>query len=172
MLGKNWSPISPAASATGYVLLALITVYSAYVFLKSKNVSKYCFTGALLSFLTYMLSVKMHDRYAFPALALMLMAFATGRSRRSYVLFTLLTLSQFFNTAWVLFIYEQDINVYFQSPVIPFASALNIALAVLLTVYAQKDYISNEIKETHFKKADNIKTNIVRPFAFQKSEIR
>lgn len=170
MLGKNWSPISPAASATGYVLLALITVYSAYVFLKSKNVSKYCFTGALLSFLTYMLSVKMHDRYAFPALALMLMAFATGRSRRSYVLFTLLTLSQFFNTAWVLFIYEQDINVYFQSPVIPFASALNIALAVLLTVYAQKDYISNEIKETHFKKADNIKTNIVRPFAFQKSE--
>lgn len=153
-LGKNWTALSTFTFAVGCIFIAAITAYSAYVFLKSKSRSKYYFAGALLSFMTYMLSVKMHDRYAFPAMALMLLAFAESRSVKNYILYTLLTLSQFFNTVWVLFIYEQDINKYFKSPVIVAASIINIGIMVFMLYCSQKDYVHNGIKSAEESKPD------------------
>jgi dolichyl-phosphate-mannose-protein mannosyltransferase len=144
-LGKNWAKLSTVTTVIGYTFIAAITLYSAYVFLKSKNRSKYYFVGAILSFMTYMLSIKMHDRYAFPAMVLMLLAFITSRSRKNYILYTLFTLSQFFNTVWVLFIYEQDINKYFQSPVIVVASIINVGILIYMVYCAQKEYVRNEM---------------------------
>ncbi|MCD8180566.1 MAG: glycosyltransferase family 39 protein [Firmicutes bacterium] len=139
---QNWTDLNAFTTVLGYIILAAIVAYSAYVFFKSKNNGKYYFVGALLSFATFMLSTKMHDRYAFPAMILLLMAFITTEDRDDYTLYSAVTLSQFFNTAWVLFIYETDINKYFKSPVINAASFVNIAIFIYMIYITQKHYVN------------------------------
>lgn len=114
-LGKNWEGLSSFTTVIGYVFLIAIVAYSVYVFFKSKNNAKYYFVGALLAFMTYMLSTKMHDRYAFPAMGLLLLAFVSVTDFKNFIMYALVTLSQFFNTAWVLFVYEKSPNDYFRS---------------------------------------------------------
>jgi Gpi18-like mannosyltransferase len=158
-LGKNWTGLNSATTVLGYVLLAVIVAYSAYVFFKSKNKGKYFLVGALLSFSTFMLSTKMHDRYAFPTMMLLLMTFLTTESVKDYFLYLTITLSQFFNTAWVLFIYETDINAYFKSPVINVASIINIAIFVYMIYVTQKHYVNY----TPIEKAVAEKVNTKKP---------
>lgn len=140
-LGQNWAALNGFTSALGYIALAAIVAFSAYVFFKSKNKGKYYFAGAILSFATFMLSTKMHDRYAFPTMLLLLLAFLTTESFEDYILYLAVSLSQFFNTAWVLFIYEQDINKYFKSPVVNIASFVNIAVLIYMIYVTKRQYI-------------------------------
>ncbi len=154
-LGQNWVALTPFAMVLEYILLAAIVIYSAYIFFKSKNQSKYFFVGAILSFMTFMLSTKMHDRYAFPAMALLIAAYAINKCPRNFLTYSLITLSQFFNTAWVLFVYEQDINKYYASPVINVASFVNIAIMVFFVLYTQRHYLSSLPVQVQ-KKTDKI----------------
>lgn len=144
-VGKNWEGISTVSSVIGYVFIAAIVAYSVYLFFKSSDKSKYYFIGALLAFMTYMLSTKMHDRYAFPAMALMLTAFVAAANSKNYIMYILLSVSQFFNTAWVLFVYEQDSGKYFRSSAVNIASVINIALLVYIIYQAQKLYAQNKL---------------------------
>ncbi len=140
-LKMNWTALTPIFSVIGYIFLAAIVAYSFYVFFKSKNPSKYYFVGGLLAFLTFMLSTKMHDRYAFAMMALFLLAYVTTPKSHVMYLYILSMLSQFFNTAWVLFVYSQDINKYFVSPVVRVASWINIAVLVYAVFITHKEYI-------------------------------
>ena len=143
--GMNWGKISPVMSIVNYVTLALIVAYSAYVFFKTKHEGKYFFVGAILSFLTFMLSTKMHDRYAFPAMAMLLLAFVYCVDVKVYILYVLSTLTQFFNAVWVLFIYEQDINKYYQSPVIVTASIINLLFMGYFIITTQNTFVNNKL---------------------------
>ncbi len=141
--GQNWVGLTTASNIAGYAALVLIVAYCTYIFFKSKSKGKYFFIGALLSVSTFMLSVKMHERYAFPAMLLLLMAFMTTENIHEYVFYGIASLSQFFASAWVLFIYQQDINKYFKSPVTIVASFINIAIFVYMIYIAQKYYLNN-----------------------------
>ncbi len=143
--GKNWMPLSVFTQIIGYGFIAAIWAYALYVIFKGKDNSKYFFVGALLAFFTYMLSIKMHDRYAFPAMLLMLAAFALTFNFHNYVMYVLITVSQFFNTAWVLFVYSIDINKYYQSPVVIIASIINLALLVYVAYQSYNLYVKNDI---------------------------
>lgn len=142
-MGQNWTSLTGFTTVLGYLLLVLVVAGSVYIFFKSKSEAKYYFTGAFLSMATYMLSTKMHDRYAFPVMVLLLLAFIEARDVKSYALYILNSAAQFFNVAWVLFIYEQDINKYFKSPVIVTASIINIVIFVFMLYIAQKQYALN-----------------------------
>lgn len=152
-LGMNWKELTASGTVLGYAFITAIVIYTAYVFLKSKNGAKYWYTGALLAFLTYILSVKMHDRYSFPAMLLVLAAFAVSGNSKEYRLYSLLTVTHFFNEAWILFIYETDAAKYFQSPVIIIASAINIAAAAYMIYIAQKYYVKNRIDKQLARKS-------------------
>ncbi len=154
-LGFNWDAITPTANAFAYIMLAAIVVYCSYIFFKTKKDSKYYYVGALLSFMTFMLSTKMHDRYAFSTMILMLCAFIFNKDIKSYCLYIAFSISQFFNTAWVLFIYEQDINTYFKDPVIMIWSTINIILLFVTILYTQKYYSKNKAFETRKDKITN-----------------
>ena len=147
-LGKNWEGLSSFTTVIGYVFLIAIVAYSVYVFFKSKNNAKYYFVGALLAFMTYMLSTKMHDRYAFPAMGLLLLAFVSVTDFKNFIMYALVTLSQFFNTAWVLFVYEKSPNDYFRSAPVLIASLINVALMIFVVYLTQKLYAGNELKDT------------------------
>ncbi len=159
--GMNWDKLTTAITIIGYAFIVAITVYSLYVLFKSKDKSKYYFVGAILSFFTYMLSTKMHDRYAFPAIVLMLMAFVMTTNKKNYIGYVLVSLSQFFNTAWVLFVYEQDSGKYFKSSTIEIASFINIAILIYIIYLAQKMYATNKfdsVPKQKIKTASNSKS--------------
>lgn len=144
--GQNWTGLTNVTTIVGYVFLVLIVACSVALFFKSKSKAKYYFTGAFLSFATYMLSTKMHDRYAFPTMVMLLLAFVEAKDLKTFALYILNTAAQFFNVAWVLFIYEQDINKYFKSPVIVTASIVNIAFFAFMIYVGIKAYMADNIK--------------------------
>ena len=144
LFGQNWVSLTPFTSALGYVFLAAISVYTVYIVLKSKQESKYYFAGALITFLTYMLSTKMHERYAYPAVVLLLIVVIYSANIKTYAAFGLLTLSQFFNAAWVLFVYNTDINKYYTSPVVNVGSLINVALCAGIVYISYTMYIKNK----------------------------
>lgn len=145
-LGQNWTEIKPVTGVINYIVLALIVAYSAYVFFKTKAENRYFIVGAVLSFSTFMLSAKMHDRYAFAAMAMLIIAFIYNPSAKLYLIAVISAVTQFFNAAWVLFIYEQDINKYFKSPVIVCASIINLIFFVYFIAVVRKQDAAAPIK--------------------------
>lgn len=129
-LGLNWYGITPYFSILGYVFIAVITVFSAWVFFHNKGKSRYFMTAAFLVFSTFMLSLKMHDRYAFPVILMLIFAYIFSERKQLFNAFWLVSVSQFFNASWILFIYQQDINYYAKSIVVVIASVINIFLFI------------------------------------------
>lgn len=170
-LGMNWKELTPAGSAIGYVFIIAIVIYAAYVFFKSKNSAKYYYISAVLAFLTYILSVKMHDRYSFPMMIFVLAAFAVSGNLKEYKLYSLLSVTHFFNEAWILFVYETDASKYYKSPVIIIASLINIAAAGYMIYIAHKYYVKNRTdKPQRVKRTSERRKNMFGKSRFRLSE--
>lgn len=144
-LGKNWEALNMPSTIIGYGLIAVVVAYSVYVFFKSKSPDKHYISAFILAFGTFMLSVKMHERYAFPGMIMLLFALVCVPETKRFTLFGLFSLMQYFNTAWILFIYEQDINKYFRNPAVRVGSLLNIALAVFAVYVIEKQCVNYRV---------------------------
>lgn len=136
--GQNWNEVSLFASIISYAFMIGIVAMTVPVFLKVKNNEKYIMIALLLSFGAFMLMTKMHERYAFPCLFLFMLLFMYKPSTHSFNLFALSNAMQFINTAFVLFVYESDMNKYYKSPIIVVFSILNIALYAYMLWYTNK----------------------------------
>ena len=146
-LGKNWAGITPLSELLRNVFIVCISLYAVYIVLKSKKESKYYFAGAIIVFMVYMFSTRMHERYAFPAVVLMLIALIGTTDIKMCGAFSLITASQFFNTAWVLFIYQTDINKYAFSPIVAISSIINLVLTAALLIYVQRYYLEGDLNK-------------------------
>lgn len=145
--GGNWMELPQIASLFNYIVIAFVVVCSGYAFFKIKDKSRYYLTAFILVFGTYMLSVKMHERYGFPAIIMLMMVAALKPNTKNMAAYGLVSMSQFFNMAWVLLIYSADTGVYYKSPVIVAASFINILLSVLLAIWIYREYMcGGEIK--------------------------
>ena len=86
-LGMNWEAI-PASSATWtvvtYAVIALAIAGSAWVYFRSRKAEGLVMSALVLLLTIFLLSTQMHERYAFTALALLLMALALTRDRRMF----------------------------------------------------------------------------------------
>ncbi len=171
--GQNWAELTTVTSVVSTIFLVGIVAYTTYVFFKTKNPSKYYFLAAFLALATFMLSTRMHDRYAFPVMVMLLLAFIALPKPQTFILYLLASLSQFFNTAWVLFCYEKDPNAYFRTPPVNIASFLNIALLIFMIYIAQKMYARNQfgtiILDKNKKAAPT--PSVSRTVHFQKSTV-
>ncbi len=143
-LGLNWAELTPVISVVGWVGIVAITAYVFYEYFKGNR--NWFMLAGVLAFGTYMLSAKMHERYAFPAVIFFLLAFILKPQKKTMGIFILTSLSQFINTAWVLFVYEQDISYYFKSPVIIAFSVLNILLLAYIVYTCRKSGTDKEIE--------------------------
>ena len=132
LLGMNWQKLNLATKIIGYAFILLICIGAGFVYFRGEKRSRHFTTAAFLGFSTYMLTVKMHERYAFCAIALMLLAFCFDGKRKGFLAYLLLTISQILNVAWVYFVYEKNPSAYYQSIYINIASALNIILLVYM----------------------------------------
>lgn len=143
-LGQNWTELTPYFSYLGNGFIIIITLISAFIFFRNKGNKRYFLTGAFLMFATFMLSVKMHDRYAYPVIAMLLFAYIMSEEKIHFGMFSVISISQYFNQAWILFIYESDPALYIDSPIIIIASIINVLILLYMTVKLSKFSLSKE----------------------------
>ena len=139
--GKNWEKLGTASTVFGYLMIAVVVAYSVYVFLKSKSPAKYYICSFILAFGMYMMAIKMHERYAFPGIIMLMFALIAVPTTKNFIMYGLFSLTQYFNMAWILFIYQDDINKYFRSPVVAAASVINILFSVFCIYTIQKETV-------------------------------
>ena len=112
MFGKNWTDQAETFLAIPYhvwgmIFIGLSVVAAAVVNFKTKEkASKYYFVAALLYFSIFCLSVRMHERYAYPALALMLLAYASRPRKHLFLSYIFLGIGCFFNMAHAMLFYD------------------------------------------------------------------
>jgi len=108
MLGGNWTKITePFIGAVPYSvfanigLIASIALFLIIGFWDRKKEHIFMHAALLITGI-FMLSGKMHERYMFTALALLIMSIVFTKRRSAFVLFILFSVTQFINTALVL----------------------------------------------------------------------
>lgn len=114
LFGLNWAPqtgvfLGITYKTWGTVAIIATVLVSAWIHYRAKNnPSRYYFTGAFIVTSVFLFSVRMHERYIFPALALLLLAYASRP--RKHVLFSYIVISalSFLNMGHVEFVYDID----------------------------------------------------------------
>ena len=107
LLGGMWKPVDTPFMGITYGLagnIGLVLSIAAFLaigFLDRKKESIFVHAAFLITGI-FMLSGKMHERYMFTALPLLLMSVLYARRRSSYILFIIFSATQFMNTALVL----------------------------------------------------------------------
>ena len=155
LFGLNWKHLEemPVLRTWGTVAIFLLVAFAAFLFYRTdicrkkvehRDPSRYYFIGAAIIFCMFVLSTKMHERYLFPALLLLLMAYASRPVPANFILYLVLTVTQTYNTAYVLFYY--DAGTYYQTIDRFYAYARPVAIATLLAFLyflyvAYKEYI-------------------------------
>lgn len=141
LIGANWTPLTETLLGVSYgtlgtILTVLAVAGSLALYCKRSEHADLSLCGALCYMLLYLFGVKMHERYLFPALALLLMAYIRRRDARLLYAFVGYSVTLYLNCAMVL----QDpylMELYgWQAGVI---SATNIALCALVVWTALDD---------------------------------
>lgn len=104
LLGLNWASLSDNAALTvfAYVLFALSYLYAFALYIRAKNPSAIFLSGAVLIMLICAFGPMIHERYAYPALILLLLAYVAEKDARILISLATLTVTLFLNQVLVL----------------------------------------------------------------------
>lgn len=137
MFGLNW--VSQDATFLGIpyrvwggaaIILAFLVIL-AYSIRRRDDREKYPLLGALFLTTVFTCSVRMHERYLYPALLLLLFACIYLPSKRLYLCYSGFSLLHFCNTAHVLFFYDPS-NYNRREPILLLVSAGTVAFLFIL----------------------------------------
>ena len=142
MFGLNWvsqdstfPPLwrfgIPCRLIGGAAIVAAVVFVLLLGRLNKKDTHKYPFLAAFLILTIYVFSVRMHERYMFPGLLLLLFAFVYKPSKLTFLCYSGFSLMHFYNTADVLFFYD-PYNYDRKAPAILLVSAGMLVCLVLL----------------------------------------
>lgn len=112
LIGKNWMPqdtvfLGLTCQTWGSIAIVAAVVLSAIFFFKSKDrLSGYYYSGAILIAVVFVFSVRMHERYLYPVMALLLAAYAMRPRKETGLLFIGWGLGLFANMTHVLCFYD------------------------------------------------------------------
>ena len=110
MLGLNVAPLTFGYEAMGFFSLALITLFAFWLLWKKNDTGSIFLVGAILVIGTFLFSIRMHERYNFPALVLLLLAYVTLRDRRLLYVYAGYSAVHFLNNMDVLIMSLNDFN--------------------------------------------------------------
>ena len=109
LLGQNWQPqansfLGVSASSWGTLAILVSVALSAVIFFRLKDDNSRYFTSmAVLLANMFLFSVRMHERYLFPALVLMLAAFLVKPTKQLFFTYVGFSAIHFLNVGHVLF---------------------------------------------------------------------
>ncbi len=145
LFGLNW--ISQESTFLGIpyrifgwtAILAAVALMLALSLRNRRDTEKYPFLGAFLLVTIFVFSVRMHERYLYPALLLLLFAYVYKPAKLTFFCYGGLSLMHFYNTAQVLFFYDPA-NYDRKNPLILLVSAGMLACAGLLFYVTYRYY--------------------------------
>lgn len=104
MLGMNWQPLTPTVSFLSTALVILSLCMAGAIFFRMHGRARFFWCGGFICLSMFIFSVKMHERYAYPVIALMLFgSLMIKDNRRMLLSFMAVTLIQTVNCGCVLF---------------------------------------------------------------------
>lgn len=152
LLGKCWigqdEPVLGIPMRTwGTIAIVLIVAASVFIFVKMReSESVYFFIAAFIITAMFTLSVRMHERYIFPAAIFFLFAFILRPRIITFCLFVSSSIVAFFNAYHVLYYYDPS-NYDFGNPVMKTIAVFELAVFAVLIVATKKYYIKAENKQ-------------------------
>ncbi len=113
-LGWNWRGLPEGAASTLLTALApvLATGLCGALMFCSKRKDAVLAAPPVLMGVMYILGVKMHERYLFPAFLFLLLAYAFTRDRRQLRAFAFITGANYINVSYVLWLFREKGNSY------------------------------------------------------------
>ena len=112
LLGLNWVSQDNAFWGIPYrhfgaLAIAAAVVLTVLLGLRGRgSKDRYPFLAAFTAITVFLFSVRMHERYLYPALALLMLAYICRPAPGTYVCLSCFGALHFCNTAWVLFFYD------------------------------------------------------------------
>ncbi|HIJ59590.1 MAG TPA: phospholipid carrier-dependent glycosyltransferase [Nitrospirae bacterium] len=116
LFGNNWSPVMDkwiifSFKTWGTIFILLITITSAYLFIKSKHI---LIIALFIVLSVFMFSTEMHERYMVPSFLLFSMVYVFTKDTTILYLFTGFTITNTFNLAYTLMLAHH--GIYHLSP--------------------------------------------------------
>lgn len=152
-LGLNWQPQTTkvlflTCQQWGALFIGALLALTTYISFKRKNdKSKYYLIAAVLIISMFVLSVRMHERYMFPGIILLLLFYITRPRKGTFILFSLFSALHLFNVAHVLYYYDPN-NFSKKAPVPIIISILTCIVFVEFIIYIFKHYLKDNQIET------------------------
>lgn len=174
LCGLNWAAQSTvkfglSCQTWGKIAILLTVAASAFLSFRCKKTKgKYYFIGAFIVTCVFLFAVRMHERYIFPAMALLLLAYATRPVRDVYLLYAGFSFVSFYNVAYVLFHFDAQ-NYNAQDKAMFIISAMAI-LAFGYMIYVTVKYFSHLVSEEEEQKIEQSGTSWTAKAAFTKKE--
>jgi len=145
LFGLNVTVLTTGIEILGYSFLVLVTLFAFYLLRKKNDTGSIFLVGAILVIGTFLLSIRMHERYNFPAIAFLLLAYVTLRDKRLLYAYAGYSAAHFLNNADVLIMSLNNFNwgqiaytaVIFAIPLVAI-SVYTIYLAVNIIVTKSK----------------------------------
>jgi len=149
LLGLNWIPDSEIMlllpyKIYGYIAIVGVCALTTAAFIKGHKKPGFTFaTAGLLMTVVFTFATKMHERYIFPSILLVLAAFIFSNDRRFLYIHILQTLTCFANCAYILHLnYKNSYDLF--SPFVAIVSAVTVFTTLwYIKVYIQL-YIMNK----------------------------
>lgn len=149
LLGKNWVSQTETLfgiqyATIGTIIIYLTVIFSGVIYFKSKREESRIFiTGAFINIFMFLFAVRMHERYMYPALVLLLIAFLYRPNIKLFGLYTLFTVAHFYNVAHALFYYDPS-NYDWKAVVPKRISAFTLVVFVFFVYVIFKYYINGK----------------------------
>lgn len=137
LLGQNWKPQTGKFLGIQYrhwgeLAIVVAVLLGALIFFRLKeDKSKYFLSMTAIVCTMFLFSVRMHERYMYPAVALTLIGYVLSKRKEMFYCFVGFTFTQFINTAHVLYynIMENQ-STWVQGKVIDFTAIILIVIFV------------------------------------------
>lgn len=153
LLGANWKedslPLFLFSYQTWGILFdILILAFSGFLYFKGRGAVLPSIASVVLVTGAFVMSHRMHERYMFPALAILLLAYALVKDRRLLILYGLFSVTSFVNTYMVFSLSLREIFwIPANDPVLFITSLCNVVLMVYLFKTAYDITVKGIIKE-------------------------
>ncbi|MCI9079702.1 MAG: phospholipid carrier-dependent glycosyltransferase [Lachnospiraceae bacterium] len=142
-MGLNWVSqdgylIGITYKTWGMAAIVLAVVFSIIISLRcKKSPSKYYFIGAFIVTCVFVFSVRMHERYIFPVMLLLIMCYSVRQRKEIYILYTLMSAMAFLNIVHVLFFYDPNNFVRLEPATILIAAGMLVTTVYMFYITAK-----------------------------------
>ena len=155
-IGQDETLLGIPMKLLGTISIVLMLIAATYIFIRMrKSKSVYFLTATFIIFAMFTLSVRMHERYIYPAAIFLLFTFIMRPKTETFILFVANSVISFFNAFHVLYYYDPE-NFDRANPIIKTVSIMEILSFAFLVYIIVKYYTKPEDEKAERKDTEKM----------------